>query len=334
MNYLFVVAAVLLAALPLRAQFPYAGPEDETALVRNLAGNDSSYAALNTAGNDLRLGFILVRSHDYTKTGSDGQPTIFRNIRSWDAALRSDENVAAIGLNYRPGLDLQYGRARLRWAMNDARQTYRLTGGYLRAGGMVQQYLFLFPPDANNGPVQRMRYSGLAAVTAGYYFSDNTYAYGERFSVGVSVQPGLMFQSTEGLDQLSLADSFALVSGSRYARITSENPVWNGKPGGTEGFVQLRLDGSVRLFAVGKASAQRSGSNYNRYSAHLLVSAEQRFTGNHAAVFSAAAGLSITRYGRPVVAVLYRATQLPGGGFGKRQPVDGFQFGTAFSLGL
>ncbi|MGL5888320.1 MAG: hypothetical protein ACRC3B_00460 [Bacteroidia bacterium] len=314
------------------AQFPYAGPDDESALVRNLTtSDDSSYAAVNYAGSDLRLGLNLTYSHDNLTTDKNRNEIYTRRITSIDFALRSDENVLDIGKNYRPGADAQITFAWLNWKSNDARERLTINGSYLRGGIVTQQYLFLIPESIGGYGIQRMRYSTLLAATAGKYIALNSYDYGQWFSAGFSVQGGWLSNSFDGLEQLTLADSFALRSGGRYAELFSQNPVWLGAPESSRGFVKFRLDASLRLFAIGKSSVQSRRSNYDRYSLHLIMSGEERYVSGLPWLFSGVAGISRIRYNRPVLAVYYRYS---GKNYGFRLPVDGIHFGTAFTLGM
>ncbi|MCU0434978.1 MAG: hypothetical protein MUC87_16090 [Bacteroidia bacterium] len=332
---LFLLAAFLLGCLPVYAQFPYAGPEDETALFRPITrGNDTSYSAVNYAGSDLRLGLTHSVFRQYIQ-GAHDLEEVTRYYRQYDFALRSDENVAAIGLNYRPGADAQISFAQLRTKANYSNKSNVLRGIYARFGGVTQQYLFVIPEPGANYALQRMRYSSMLAATVGSFFTRGYSRTGQIFSAGMALQAGWLHNSFDGLEQVLFADSFALTQGQTYARLYSQNPVWLGSPEKNRAFFKPRVDISIPLFSIPGKTAKNTNSKqrlrYNRYTLVLILSGETKYVSGLPWLFSGSTGLSLSRYDRPVLAIFYRYS---GRNYGFTLPTDGFHFGTAFSLGL
>jgi hypothetical protein len=329
----FLLLTLLLSSLPALAQFPYAGPEDETALFRLVSrGNDTSYSAVNTAGSDMRLGFTRSVFRQ-TLLGSGDLEVLKRYYKQYDVALRSDENVAAVGLNYRPGLDAQYSYALIRRDANYSNKLSATRGLYMRVGGVMQQYLFSIPEPGTAYDLQRMRYSSMLAATVGGYIVKESSPTGQVYSLGFALQGGWLHNSFEGLEQVIYADSFALSRGGNYARLYTENPVWLGSPERNRVFIKPRIDFSLPLFSVGKApksTGKPPRLRYNKYTLGLILSAEARVVSGLPLLFSGAAGISFTRYNRPVLAVLYRHS---GKNYGFKLPTDGIHFSTAFSFG-
>lgn len=328
----FLLLPILLCSLPAFAQFPYAGPEDESALFRPVTrGNDSSYSAVNYAGSDLRLGLTHSVFSQYIQ-GAHDLESVTRYYRQYDFALRSDENVAAIGINYRPGADAQFSIARVRTRANYSNKSNVVRGVYARFGGVTQQYLFVIPEPGTNYSLQRMRYSSMLAATVGGYSTRGYSNTGQLFSAGIALQAGWLHNSFDGLEQVLFADSFALTQGQAYARLYSQNPVWLGSPEKNRVFFKPRIDISIPLVSLpGKNTTSKQRLRYNRYTVGLILSGETKYVSGLPWLFSGAAGFSLTRYDRPVLAVFYRYS---GKNYGFRLPTDGFHFGTAFSLGL